>query len=148
MEVVQKAELQPGMCILTADIDGPFLDTGFVVNAELVGIAPRGYLHVPLVRQMGAAVGMVTHEELNKSNERIAELEDELASANRDLMEAEAFANAIHTIEKKGGYKAKQKPGRKPGSPAVGTKDNQDSHEYEQTGKRTVRVTRRTVLSG
>jgi translation elongation factor EF-Tu-like GTPase len=114
VQVVQKGELAPGCCVLTGDIDGPFLDTGFVVNQETVGLFPRAYLHVPLVKQMGVAVGMVTHEELNKSNERIRELQDELEQARRDLMEAEAFEAAIHTIEKKGDYKARKKPGRKP----------------------------------
>lgn len=114
MQVVEKGELAPGCCVLTGDIDGPFLDTGFVVNQETVGLFPRAYLHVPLVKQMGVAVGMVTREELNESNRRIHELEDELASAERELSEQQAFIDAIHTIEKKGEYKAKKKPGRKP----------------------------------
>jgi hypothetical protein len=121
VQVVQKGELAPGCCVLTGDIDGPFLDTGFVVNQETVGLFPRAYLHVPLVKQMGAAVGMVTHEELNRQNERIKELEDELESANRELMETQAFVDAIHVIEKKGEYKAKKKPGRKPAAAGVET---------------------------
>jgi hypothetical protein len=68
VEVVQKGELAPGCCVLTGDIDGPFLDTGFVVNQETVGLFPRAYLHVPLVKQMGAAVGRTSGSRNSKTS--------------------------------------------------------------------------------
>jgi hypothetical protein len=36
-------------------------------------------------------------------------------------METQAFVDAIHVIEKKGEYKAKKKPGRKPAAAGVET---------------------------
>ena len=113
MHIVQKGELAPGCCILTGDIDGPFLDTGFAYNAETMGVIARAYLHLPLVKQMGRAAGMVASEEMEAAQAEISRLTEEIGSLERELAEQQAELGAIRTLEKRA-YVRKRRPGRPP----------------------------------
>lgn len=69
MKIVERAERPPAKCAVTADIDGPFIDTG----AYCPNVDPYIYLHVPLVEQMAREMlGMVPKEDVEKLTEQVA----------------------------------------------------------------------------
>ena len=75
--VVQRAQLPPGKCIVTHDIDGPFLDCG--IEYEVAGYFNRLYLHLPWIEEMGRKhLGMVPASALEDKDTEIEELKDEL----------------------------------------------------------------------
>jgi hypothetical protein len=97
MEIVDRAAIAPGICILTADSQGPFLDTGMSFNAGTIGIEGRAYLHLPFVKQMGRAVEMIEKEEhqsvlddRDALTREVAELKEELGDRDRQIAEQEA----------------------------------------------------------
>ncbi len=68
-KVVTKAVQPPGKCLLTGDIDGPFVDTGTwtgVTDAHM-------YFHVPAVEALGRTVGMVPREQVEELRRRLDE---------------------------------------------------------------------------
>jgi hypothetical protein len=77
MKVVDRSEAinNPGYCIFTKDIDGPFLDTGTWIN----DINPYGYIHVPFVEAMGREVGMVPRSEFERLAEKATAMAEELS---------------------------------------------------------------------
>lgn len=71
MEIVENAVKPPGKCIVTGDIDGPFIDTGCYAGE----IDPYVYLHVPYVEQAARELlGMVSKEEVEKLKADLAEM--------------------------------------------------------------------------
>lgn len=86
MEIVERGTIGPfAGCILTRDVDGPFLDTKRWVDLEY------GYIHVPFVEEMGRAVGMVPAAEVASLQERLEAVADECAALRT---KAEALASA------------------------------------------------------
>lgn len=62
--------MEPGYCVFTKDIDGPYLDTEF----QITDIYPRAYIHVGFVETMGRAVGMVPkheYDQVAEENEKL-----------------------------------------------------------------------------
>ena len=89
MRVVDKSEAinNPGYCIFTKDIDGPFLDTGTWIN----DINPYGYIHVPMVEAMGREVGMVPRHEVEA-------IQVKFAAALAELQELRQKVEALTQI--------------------------------------------------
>lgn len=83
MEIVEKGVNNPGYCIFTKDLDGPYLDTGFWINE----IDPYAYIHVPFVETMGRAVGMVPKHEVEALQEKARLMAEELVEL-REKVEA------------------------------------------------------------
>lgn len=75
--VVQRAAFPPGKCLITHDIDGPFLDCG--IKFEVRGYWNRMYLHLPWIEEQARKhLGMVPRSELAALKDEKAALEDEL----------------------------------------------------------------------
>lgn len=73
---VERAKLPPGKCVITGDIDGPFIDCG--IKYENRGFWTRMYLHTPWVEQVARdLLGMLPRSEKVRLEARIAELESE-----------------------------------------------------------------------
>lgn len=74
--VVQRAAFKPGKCAVTADIDGPFLDTA--VKYENRGYWHKLYLHLPWIAEMARKhCGMVERSEQEALKEEIKMLEED-----------------------------------------------------------------------
>lgn len=81
--VIQSGRMAvPGLCIFTLDGEGPFLDTGTIINAkDLNGVDPYALISVAKVRDMGRAIGMVPREEIEELKAQL----DEYAAKLEDL---------------------------------------------------------------
>jgi hypothetical protein len=92
MKVVEKAYHAPGMCVVSRDIDGPFVDletwTGLTDDAHL-------YLHVPVAEEIGRTVGMIPKGEVEGLQERVAELAEEIEKARRQIAAYEQLREEI-----------------------------------------------------
>lgn len=87
MQIVKKATLFPAKCLLTGDLDGPFLDTGLYSEGN------RVYLHVPMAQQIGKAVGMTP-----AADDRITELEAQVAELEPKALAWDAIQGAREEI--------------------------------------------------
>jgi len=75
MKIVEQATHPPAQCIVTADQDGPFIDTETWANWR----DPYVYLHVPLVEYMARELlGMVPRAEVDELRARIDSYEQEI----------------------------------------------------------------------
>ena len=88
MKVVDRAEHPPGLCAVTADIDGPFLDT----EAWCPYVDPRIYIHVPVVEQMGREIGMV-------SGEKVSEMQAKLDEYGEKVRQLEALVAGYEKVK-------------------------------------------------
>lgn len=115
---VDRPEMPPGCCIVSRrhEDDGGFVDTGITEPM----IEPRVYVSAGAVQGLAATLDFPLPSRveqldalhaLRAARERIAELEAELAEADRT-------AQAVHTLTR-AGFQAKQKPGRKPKATAA-----------------------------
>lgn len=110
---VDRPEMPPGCCIVSRrheDADG-FVDTGITESV----IDPRVYVSAGAVQGLAATLDfplpsrveqLDTLHALQAARERIAELESELAEADRT-------AQAVHTLTR-AGFQARSAPPRKP----------------------------------
>lgn len=95
MEVVTKQTVSvsgqmgvPGVCVLTGDGDGPFLDTQIVLNTRTYGtVEPWAIITVQKVIDMGRAVGMVPKEDVERLRERV-DAQDERVRELEKLLDA------------------------------------------------------------
>lgn len=93
--VVQRAGFRPGKCIVTGDIDGPFLDCG--IKYEKDGYWNRLYLHLPWVEQVARDhCGMVPRSEVTDLQNRVEAAERKLEALVTD---SKALAEAERVIE-------------------------------------------------
>ncbi len=75
--VVNKARFRPGKCMVTGDIDGPFLDCGIWSTPNQEG--ERVYLQTAWVEQVAKwQLGMVPASEVEGLKEENAELRSEV----------------------------------------------------------------------
>jgi hypothetical protein len=111
MKVVDKATDQPGQCTLTADFDGPFVDTEFWINCERVGINPHVYIHVPVAEQIGRTVGMVPESVLHSCEKELEDQRQRVIDLEAELNESSRVLDAVDTL-KRNGYESKRRPGR------------------------------------
>lgn len=75
--VVERATHKPGKCVVTGDIDGPFLDCG--LEYENRGYWHHLYLHLPWIEEMGRKhCGMVSATDYQA-------LKDELKAKDEEL---------------------------------------------------------------
>ena len=88
MKVVEQATQSPGLCLFTAELEGPFLDTERWISYT----DPYGYISVSFVEEMGRAVGMVDAQE-------VAALKAQLAQYGQKLAELQGIADAINDRE-------------------------------------------------
>lgn len=80
-QVVQRAAFPPGKCIVTHDIDGPFLDCG--IKYEVAGYWNRMYLHLPWIEEQARKhLGMVPRAELEAVEAEKEALLDDLEALN------------------------------------------------------------------
>ncbi len=96
MEIVEKGTMAPGLCLFTGDIDGPFLDLKRWVSY----VDPYAYVHVPFVKEMGRAVGMIEPEEFADALAQLAEAKAELAEVKAELAEARTVAEAVEIVQR------------------------------------------------
>ena len=69
--IVDRAELPPGKCAVTGDIDGPFIDTGTdMVDPANINMKYRIYIHLPYLKFNIARdlCGLVDPEEAPESD--------------------------------------------------------------------------------
>lgn len=96
MQITENAPLLPGACYITGRNDGPFLDTGLMID-DLAGIG-RVYLAVSFLSDAIDIIGGLGPEgvahlraELTAAQERIAQLEagmEGMVAANQALVKA------------------------------------------------------------
>lgn len=81
MNIVERPAMAPGHCIATLAAEDPrgFIDTGLTVTT----VDPRVYISVSWVQQMGRELGMVDGTFLDEAEQRIADLEADLAEADK-----------------------------------------------------------------
>lgn len=101
MKVIDRQEANErglGDCILTGDIDGPFLDTGYLIQE----IDPYVTIHVPVVEAMGREVGMVTAKEhddlkaeISNLQSLVAEYGEKVDELHRALDGADAYKSLV-----------------------------------------------------
>jgi hypothetical protein len=73
--LVEHASQPPGKCIVTGDIDGPFIDTGRdMVDPLNPNMVFRVYLHAPYVEQLARILGMVQGEDQIELEEQLESL--------------------------------------------------------------------------
>mgnify|MGYP001573556033 CR=1 FL=1 len=95
MKIVEKATQPPAKCIVTSDIDGPFIDTG----AWAGEVDPYIYLHVPLVEQMARdLLGMVPEEEVASLREAVEHLSDIVEDQRKRLEAYEVLEEARKVV--------------------------------------------------
>lgn len=96
MRVVEKGEEVlnfPGVCVLTMDGEGPWVDTETWLNAkDLDTVDPYAYISVAKVRDMGRVIGMVEKEEVEKLTAQVEEYGNKVA-------ELQALVDAYTTIK-------------------------------------------------
>lgn len=90
--IVERAEMPPGKCLLSGDIDGPFLDTRTYASE----IDPYIYIHVPVAEKIGRSVGMVSGQKYENAQEKIAAL---TAEVERLTAENDEMSKALDAIE-------------------------------------------------
>ena len=91
--VVQRAAFPPGKCLVTHDIDGPFLDCG--IKYEVAGYWNRMYLHLPWIEEQARKhLGMVPRSEL-------ADLEAENETLRDDIEALNLAFDALTTAKEK-----------------------------------------------
>ena len=113
MKIVERGLKQPGLCVLTHDSNGPFVDTEADINCERVGINPHIYIHVPIAEQIGRTVGMVSQSVLDSAEATIEQLRGDVEDLTKELDKERSAVDAIATLERVD-FKAKKRPGRPP----------------------------------
>lgn len=92
MKIVDKAFHAPGMCVVSRDIDGPFVDletwTGLTDDAHL-------YLHVPVAEEIGRTVGMIPKGEVEALKRRVEELAENLKKERKRITAYESLREEI-----------------------------------------------------
>lgn len=89
--IIERARQAPNKCLVSADIDGPFVDLGCWVPDTPIGSTPYAYLHVSVAEKVGRSVGMVSGDE-------VAALKRQLAEYGERVEKAEAIAQALTTL--------------------------------------------------
>ena len=95
--IVDKALVAPAKCLVSGDIDGPFVDLGI----RIPYVDPYAYLHTSVAEQIGLSVDMVPRREVDAIEERLAALEAEsaelreFAAAIQGMQDAEARLEAV-----------------------------------------------------
>ena len=89
MNIVERPGLAPGYCMATLAAEDPrgFIDTG----NNPATVDPRVYISVSWIEQMGRELGMVDGDLLDTAEQRIEDLE-------ADLAEADKLAEASHLV--------------------------------------------------
>lgn len=103
--IVDRPAMPPGHCIASlSDVDPKgFIDTGMTPAL----IDPRIYVSVSWIESIARKMGMDYVD--SASDERVVELE-------RELAEAEKYLQAVDVMES-AGFVARKRPGRKPKDP-------------------------------
>lgn len=90
MKIVENAAKPPGKCIVTGDIDGPFIDTGTYAGE----IDPYIYLHAPYVEQLARELlGMVPASDVEKLQADLVEMAAKIEPLQR-FVDAHAALDA------------------------------------------------------
>lgn len=95
MQIVEQAINFPGCCALTGSSNGPFIQTGRPLDPKYFPQGGEQYVKQSYAIELGEAAGMVAPHTLAAANERIAQLEHELALATMDAETARAEADAM-----------------------------------------------------
>lgn len=113
MKVVEKSDglVQPGMCCISADIGGPFVDLDASLNCERMGINPHLYIHVPVAEQIGRTLGMVPQKILESCEHEVEELRKTVQALEEELSQAQITLDAVDTLKNRG-FEQKRGPGR------------------------------------
>ena len=81
-EIVEKALLAPGQCVLTGDWEGPFIDT----KRQILWADPHGYLQVAYVQELATSLlDMVPRAELEAAQEAITHLSEMVEEQGKRL---------------------------------------------------------------
>ena len=89
-EILDRAPNFPARCLVSGDIDGPFIDLG----GSAPYIEPYMYIHVSVGEQIGRALDMVPRAEVDELLTRVAELEHKYAALDRYREAVEAVQGA------------------------------------------------------
>lgn len=84
--------MPPANCVVSGDIDGPFIDTG--VRCDQV--APYIYLHVPVVEFYARELlEMVPKAEVEAMRKQLEDYSERIAQLERFVEAHQVFANAV-----------------------------------------------------
>ena len=81
----------PGVCVLSGQTEGEFLDTGRVIPFH----EPYGLFHVPMVESMGRAVGMVPRSEYDEMMEVFQGTLEDLVEAKDEIEKLKAAMEGL-----------------------------------------------------
>ncbi len=95
-----------GSPTITSDPEG-FFDTG----TRLAGVDPPSFISAKFVRAAGEKLGWPSEKDYNEVVKRGAVLEDRVAELEAELATADACLEAVDTLES-AGFRARKKPGR------------------------------------
>lgn len=94
--IVQRATMPPAKCVISGDIDGPFIDTG--VRCDQV--APYIYLHVPVVEWLARELcEMVPKAEVDAIREAFEGQTERIAELEKFVEAHQAFSTAVEGLE-------------------------------------------------
>jgi hypothetical protein len=102
MNVVARPEMAPGFCLLSLKDEDPEGFVDFAISPAVVD--PRVYASVGFLKECGRKLGQVDGSVVEGLERRIADLEAQLAEADREL-------NAVYVL-KNGRFNPASKPGR------------------------------------
>lgn len=117
MNIVDRAEMAPGSCIVTQSSTGPFIDTGLTPAV----VDPRIYVSRQAVIDMGRVFGFPIPDELAALEYELDSLRTQVEQLKGELAEADRYADAAeYTLKATFGddTKIRNKPGRKAKAPA------------------------------
>lgn len=88
--IVEQANMPPGQCLFSGDLEGPFIDLGIVAP----WVKPYGYLSVSYVEYLARdLLGMVSGKEVEKE---VDALKDQLAAYGAKIEQLQAFVDATN----------------------------------------------------
>jgi hypothetical protein len=91
MKLVDAATKPPGKCLLTGDMDGPFIDTERWANH----VDPYIYIHAPTVEEMARdLLGMVPKSEVDDLRQQLDDYRDQIERLQRFVDAQEALDEA------------------------------------------------------
>lgn len=109
---VARADIVPQSCAVLPQLGAAHAEGYIDVGVEMVGYDPHTYISCHAARLLGEFVGLKDPEPFEQ---RIAELERELADLRAQRDADEKFLEAAEYSLARFGQKVVKKPGRKPG---------------------------------
>lgn len=111
--IVPTADIRPHHCVVFPQLGSSHRDGYFDTGNEIVAIDPHAYVSVHAVKVLAAELGWIGPDQIAEKDDRIAQLEAEVAQETARADKAEAIIQAVDVIES-ADFRARKKAGRKP----------------------------------